>query len=42
MIPKTKPKTSGFRMQGVFGGSGGGGGRRDDDDGGDDVEGEEE
>jgi hypothetical protein len=37
MIPKTKPKTAGFGMQGVFGGRGGGGGRWGDNDGGDDV-----
>jgi hypothetical protein len=42
MIPKSKPKTAGFRMQGVFGGSGGGGGRRGDDYGDDGVEGEDE
>ena len=41
-IPNTKPKISGFRIQGVFGGSGGRGGRRGDDDRGNDVVGEEE
>ena len=41
-IPNTKPKISGFRIQGVVGGSGGRGGRRGDDDRGNDVVGEEE